>query len=88
MASVAELRRRLGPNLSDEEFLLRATMPTELVDAMDAAGPAPRHYNPAPPPVLSLLGELGSRPSVHDLVIAKPGLRLSVRRSSEGTSVA
>src|SRR4030095_15078623 len=46
MASVAELRRRVGQTLSDEEFLLRATMPTELVDAMQANGPAPRHYEP------------------------------------------
>jgi oxaloacetate decarboxylase (Na+ extruding) subunit alpha len=35
--------------------------------------------------VLSLLGELGSRPSVHDLAVTKPGFRLSVRRCSEGT---
>ncbi len=46
MAPVSELRRRLGANLSDEEFLLRATMPAEQVDAMRAAGPAPRHYSP------------------------------------------
>ena len=85
--SPAELRRRF-PGVSDEELLLRAHMPAEQVDAMVAAGPAPRHYNPALAPVLALLGELGSRPSVHDLAISKPGLRLSVRRSSEGTSVA
>ena len=85
--SPAELRRRF-PGVSDEELLLRAHMPAEQVDAMVAAGPAPRHYNPALAPVLALLGELGSRPSVQDLAISKPGLRLSVRRSSEGTSVA
>ena len=37
---VEELRQRLGPHLSDEEFLLRATMPAAQVDAMLAAGPA------------------------------------------------
>ena len=31
----------------DEEFLLRATMPAGQVDAMLAAGPAPRQYDPA-----------------------------------------
>jgi oxaloacetate decarboxylase alpha subunit len=82
--SPAELRRRF-PGVSDEELLLRAHMPPEQVDAMVAAGPAPRHFNPKLAPVLSLLGELGSRPSVHDLAIVKPGLRLSVRRSAEGT---
>jgi oxaloacetate decarboxylase alpha subunit len=85
--SPAELRKRF-PGVSDEELLLRAHMPAEQVDAMLAAGPAPRHFNPALAPVLTLLGELGSRPSVHDLAVAKPGLRLSVRRSFEGTPSA
>jgi oxaloacetate decarboxylase alpha subunit len=70
--------------VSDEEMLLRAHMPEEQVDAMVAAGPAPRHFNPELAPVLSLLGELGSRASVRDLTVTKPDLRLSVRRSSEG----
>ncbi len=47
MAPLPELRRRMGAQLSDEEFLLRATMPANLVDAMQAAGPAPRDYNPS-----------------------------------------
>ena len=86
--SPAELRTRFPKGISDEELLLRAHMPAEQVDAMLAAGPAPRHFNPALSPVLALLGELGSRPSVHDLALAKPGFRLSVRRSAEGTPVA
>jgi oxaloacetate decarboxylase alpha subunit len=81
--SPAELRRRFH-GVSDEEMLLRAHMPEEQVDAMVAAGPAPRHFNPELAPVLTLLGELGSRTSVRDLTVSKPGLRLSVRRSSEG----
>ena len=46
MAELSDLRRRIGADLSDEEFLLRATMPANLVDAMKAAGPAPREYDP------------------------------------------
>jgi pyruvate/oxaloacetate carboxyltransferase len=38
--SLAELRKKIGQNLSDDEFLLRATMPADQVDAMRAA-PAP-----------------------------------------------
>jgi oxaloacetate decarboxylase alpha subunit len=76
----AELRRRF-PGVSDEELLLRAHMPAEQVDAMVAAGPAAGHYNPSLSPVLSLLDELGSRPSVHDLAVAKPGFSLAVRRA-------
>ena len=75
----AELRRRF-PGVSDEELLLRAHMPAEQVDAMVVAGPAPDHYNPSLAPVLSLLGELGSRTSVHDLAVSKPGFSLAVRR--------
>ncbi|HEV7211834.1 MAG TPA: biotin carboxyl carrier protein [Blastococcus sp.] len=86
--SPAELRKRFPAGINDEELLLRAHMPAEQVDAMLAAGPAPRHSNPGLAPVLTLLGKLGSRPSVHDLAVTTPGLRLSVRRSSEGTSRA
>ena len=51
MAPLGELRRRFGEGVSDEEFLLRATMPAGQVDAMLAAGPAARHYNPSVRPV-------------------------------------
>ena len=80
----AELRRQFGTAISDEELLLRAHMPAEQVDAMLAAGPAPRHFNPALAPVLTLLGELGERRTVHDLAVAKPDLRLFVHRRAEG----
>jgi oxaloacetate decarboxylase (Na+ extruding) subunit alpha len=69
--------------MSDEELLLRAHMPAEQVDAMVVAGPSPQHYNPALTSVLGLLRELGDRPSVHDLAISKPDLRLSVHRRPE-----
>jgi oxaloacetate decarboxylase alpha subunit len=76
--SVAELRRRLPRGISDEELLLRASMPAEEVDAMLTAGPAARHYNPSVQPLLRLLGELGSRPAVTRLVVTKPGFRISL----------
>ena len=50
-----ELRKRFKPGISDEEFLLRASMPSEEVDAMLAAGPARRHYNPDMQPIHKLL---------------------------------
>ena len=40
------------------------------------------------PPCSRCCGNSGSRPSVHDLAVTKPGLRMSVRRASGGTSVA
>lgn len=76
-----ELRRRFRSGISDEELLLRATMPAEQVDAVIAAGPARRHYNPQLTPVLRLLGELRARPDPPDLVLEKPELRLELRRA-------
>lgn len=81
-ASPTELRKRFKPGISDEELLLRATMPAGEVDAMIAAGPARRHYTPALRPVLKLLEGLARRPSAaHDLVIRKPGFSLALHAS-------
>jgi oxaloacetate decarboxylase alpha subunit len=79
----AELRKSFPPGIPDEEFLLRAVMPGDQVDAMIASGPARRHYNPDLKGVLDLLRGLRSRPAVPDMVIDKPGFRLSLRRSAE-----
>ena len=79
-----ELRKRLPRGISDEEFLLRATMPAGEVDAMLAAGPARRRYNPELKPVLDLLGGLAARPPADELLIEKPGFRLALRAASEG----
>jgi oxaloacetate decarboxylase alpha subunit len=80
MASLDELRKRIGPQLSDEEFLLRATMPANLVDAMLAAGPAARHYDPKMRPVMSLLRQLAARQDLADIAVEKPGFKLRLRR--------
>jgi oxaloacetate decarboxylase (Na+ extruding) subunit alpha len=77
-AAPAELRRRFPAGISDEEFLLRATMPAGEVDAMLAAGPARRHYNPDLKPVLDLLAGLSSDPALSDLVVDKPAFRLEL----------
>jgi oxaloacetate decarboxylase (Na+ extruding) subunit alpha len=85
-AAPEELRKKLPAGISDEEFLLRATMPAEEVDAMLAAGPARRHYNPDLKPVLDLLRELGTRPPVSLLRIDKPGFRLELRGEPGGAA--
>ena len=79
-----ELRKKLPSGISDEEFLLRATMPAGEVDAMLAAGPARRRYNPGLKPLLELLGGLAGRPPADELIIDKPGFRLALRASPEG----
>ncbi|HVW67360.1 MAG TPA: hypothetical protein VHB68_00230, partial [Steroidobacteraceae bacterium] len=85
MAPLAELRRRVGESLTDEEFLLRATMPAGQVDAMRAAGPAARHYNPQSRPVMSLIRELTRRRDLTDIVVEKPGFKLQLRRNGGAT---
>jgi oxaloacetate decarboxylase (Na+ extruding) subunit alpha len=83
-ASPAELRKQLPRGISDEEFLLRATMPAGEVDAMIAAGPAVRRYNPELKPVLDLLSGLAGRSPVTQLRIDKPGFRLELRAEADG----
>jgi oxaloacetate decarboxylase alpha subunit len=76
---VAALRRRFGTRISDEELALRFAMPAPEVDAMKAAPPPVRHYNPAAQPVLRLLRELRDRPPAAALTVEKPGFRLSLK---------
>jgi oxaloacetate decarboxylase (Na+ extruding) subunit alpha len=80
MATLGELRRQLGEHLSEEEFLLRATMPAGQVDAMRAAGPAARHYNPTLRPVMSLIRQLAGHRELAHIAVEKPGFKLELRR--------
>ncbi len=82
MASLIELRRRVGGEISDEEFLLRVTMPAGQVDAMRAAGPARRDYNPGLKPVVELLRQLTARKDLDSVTVNKPGMKLELRRHS------
>ena len=67
----SELREVFGKSISDEELLLRATMPADLVDAMIAKGPFPNHYNPVVRQISSLVTELEKRPDVSNISITK-----------------
>jgi len=78
MAELSELRRRIGKNLSDEEFLLRATMPAEMVDAMRTKGPAAREYDPSTVALMNLLRDLLKRTDVDQLELEKEDFRLEL----------
>lgn len=80
MASLDELRAKIGRQYADEEFLLRAVMPAEQVDAMKAAGPARRTYNPNSKPVMDLIRELTARKGLGSVKINRPGFRLELSR--------
>jgi oxaloacetate decarboxylase (Na+ extruding) subunit alpha len=77
--TLAELRARFDRSLSDEEFLLRAVMPAEQVDAMLAAGAVQRHYNPDTRALLELIRELAGRSRTSEVTVEKPNFRLRLR---------
>ena len=86
---------RFGARISDEELLLRLTMPEQQVDAMLAARgqaprPAPRPAPPAPSnepprsgrdPLVALLQELAARPAISDFSLAREGEQVVWRRA-------
>jgi oxaloacetate decarboxylase (Na+ extruding) subunit alpha len=78
MASLAELRQKIGSQYSDEEFLLRAVMPSEQVDAMVATGPAPLGYDPATSTLKTLIRELTSRKGLGHVKINTPDFQLEL----------
>jgi oxaloacetate decarboxylase alpha subunit len=81
--TLKERRRQFPANISDEEFLLRAVMPVEQVDAMINKIPQRNYYNPVLAPVLKLLKEIKQRPAVSHLVVTQPdfGLELKSRHA-------
>lgn len=84
MLPLPELRKRIGPELSDEDFLLRATMPAELVDAMKPPGVAPRLYDPGLVPVKNLIRQLAARRDISFFSVTKPGFSLELSCAGEG----
>ena len=82
MPPLHELRQRIGPELSDEEFLLRATMPAGQVDAMKAAGPAEQKYDPDMSPVMNLIRQLTARRDIAYISVEKQGFKLELRGQS------
>jgi len=79
MLPLPELRQRIGPELSDEEFLLRATMPAGQVDAMKAAGPAEKLYDPEMAPTMNLIRQLTARRDIAYLSVEKQDFKLELR---------
>jgi oxaloacetate decarboxylase alpha subunit len=76
--ALADLRRQFGHGLPDEEFLLRAVMPGDQVDAMLAAGPRAPPIRPKRRRCSALLRRLAAQPDARDLVVERPGFRLAL----------
>jgi oxaloacetate decarboxylase (Na+ extruding) subunit alpha len=72
--SLEGARERCGAGISEEELLLRLTMPAEQVDAMVAARdsePAAPLARPGRDPLVRLLGELAKRESLSYVRVEK-----------------
>ncbi len=76
--ALTDLKRQFGATMPEEEFLLRAVMPGDQVDAMKAAGRARATYTPEAAPLLALLRQLAANPSARDIVVERPGLRIAL----------
>jgi len=69
-------RERFGRRISEEELLLRLTMPQEQVDAMIANRTQPSSPPAARPgrsPIVTLLNELARRPAISEFSLSKHG---------------
>ena len=81
--SLEGARERFGRRISEEELLLRLTMPQEQVDAMiEGRGetqPAPA-ARPGRSPLVSLLHELARRPAIYELELTQDGDTVVWRR--------
>jgi oxaloacetate decarboxylase alpha subunit len=75
-------RRRFGRRISDEELLLRLTMPEEQVDGMLASPPAESRPRASRHPVVTLLQEVAKRRSISDLRVEKGDELVVWRRGS------
>ena len=77
-------RERFGARISEEELLLRLTMPEEQVDAMVAArghdAPAPA-ARPGRAPLVTLLEELAKRPAITQFALVKDADTVLWRRA-------
>jgi len=76
--TLADLRKRFGAQIDDEEFLLRAVMPDDQVDAMLSAGMSRATYTPEATPLFALLRQLAARPAARDIVVERGGVRIAL----------
>jgi oxaloacetate decarboxylase alpha subunit len=83
--TLKEKRRQFPAAMSDEEFLLRAVMPADQIDAMQRNTQVGYYYNPALRPVLNLLEEIKQRPRLTQLQIRKEGFTLSLGSKGDNT---
>lgn len=81
--TIEELRKEIGrPHISDDELLLRALFPEEIVDATLAAGPIRANYPSGHKPIVALIQELTRKEDSRYIHIAKGDFRLTLKRNA------
>ena len=80
--TLKERRKDFPAFMSDEEFLLRAVMPKEQVDAMIANRGPVRPYNPEMETIKKLLKEIKQRPPVSHFIVEKPDFKLELKSNA------
>ncbi len=80
--SLHDCRRKYASVKSDDEFLLRAVMREDEVDAMMQADQSPQNYSSDSRPIIDLLKDLLERPPRGEIIVEKPGFRLELRAHS------
>mgnify|MGYP000995670343 CR=1 FL=1 len=76
--TLVDKRKQFSASMSDEEFLLRAVMPADQVDAMSQNNVRGYYYNPALQGVLKLLEQIKARPRVTQVQVKKGDFTLSL----------
>lgn len=78
--TLKERRKRFSKSMSDEEFLLRAVMPEDQVDAMRTRAPHQLHYNPEIAPILKLLKGMKEKKQTSYFEVKQPDFSLTLRQ--------
>jgi oxaloacetate decarboxylase (Na+ extruding) subunit alpha len=82
--SLADMRRDLGgPDVSDEELLLRWLLTKDDIAKMRATGPA-KPYVTARHPLVKLMAELAQSSDTNVIQVSKPGFALTLERRAPG----
>lgn len=80
-STLQEIRNELGgPDVSDEELLLRWLLNKDDIAAMRAAGPS-KEYNTARHPLVRLMAELTQQTDCNIIQVSKPGFALSLEKN-------
>jgi oxaloacetate decarboxylase alpha subunit len=81
--TIKELRKEIGrPRISDDELLLRALFPEEIVDATIAAGPIQANYPSGHKPIVALIQELTRKEEWSYIHVAKGDFKLTLQRNA------